>query len=109
LTVTLPADPGAPPEVSPPTFRAIGGARATVRLVDLSNGQGRSTVLRFPGDTPFQNPGNRPMNTVPLTPGNNVFTVRSRGDGVCLEAPGCKYDVVSQGREVLDPHVIIWQ
>ena len=61
----------------------------------------------------FQNPGGQPMKTVPLTPGRNVFTVRSYGDGVCREEQGgCKYDVVNTGdpgRPVLDPHVIIWQ
>jgi hypothetical protein len=113
LTVTLPADPGAPPTVSNAVFMARAGASVEIDLVDQSNRPAqRATVLRFE-EAAFQNPGGQPMKTVPLNPGRNVFTVRSYAEGVCREAQGgCKYDVVNSGdpgRPVLDPHVIIWE
>ena len=82
-------------------------------LVDESNRPAKAaTVLKFE-EAAFVNRGNQPMANLPLTPGNNVFTVRDYDAGVCREAQGgCKYDVVNTGapgRPVLDPHVIIWE
>lgn len=53
------------------------------------------------------------MKTVPLKPGQQVFTIRNDESGACTEQQGgCKYDIVNTGepgRPVLDPHVIIWR
>jgi len=112
LTVTLPANPNAPPGISNAVLRARSEVSVTINLVDRSDrpGQG-ATVLRF-AEPAFVNRGGQPMKTVALTPGNNVFSVRSYADGAChAEQGGCKYDVINTGdpgRPVLDPHVIIW-
>jgi len=113
LTVTLPADPSTPPEVSHPRFFAEGGADITIVLVDKSNRPGpAATVLRFPGESAFTNRGGQPMKTVTLNPGNNGFKIRDYGSA-CLPAQGgCKYDVINTGepgRPALDPHMIIWR
>jgi len=108
--VTLPEDPDAPPRVSHPVFRAQSGASVRIKLVDKNNRPGNgATVLRFQ-QAAFVNPGGQPMKTVPLKEGMNVFRIRSYDDNVCREDQGgCKYDVISDGRQVLDPHVIIWK
>jgi len=113
LTVTLPADPSSPPEVSHPRFFARGGADVTIVVVDRSNRPGQAaTVLRFPRESAFTNRGGQPMKTVPLNPGKNGFKVRDYGNA-CLQAQGgCKYDVINTGepgRPALDPHMIIWR
>lgn len=113
VSVFLPTDARAAPRISASVLNARSGARVTINLVDQTRQPAKAaTVLRFPGPTPFVNRGGQPMKTVPLTPGRNVFKVRSFEDGVCRkEQGGCKYDVINtgdSGRPVLDPHVIIW-
>lgn len=116
LTVTLPSDPMAPPKVSDSIFMAASGASVQIKLVDELGDRSRAaTVLEFESayDSPFLNPGGQAMQTVPLTPGKNAFTVRSDENG-CLNTQnyaGCKYTVRNRGnskRYLLDPHVILW-
>lgn len=117
LTITLPEDPNAPPEASPPEFWVNPGAEVTINLVDESGRPDQAaTVLRFMSedDTPFvvhDGPNEQPVTTVSLNRGKNSATVRSNPNGKCSPQNCCKYDVVNTGnkdREVLDPEVIIW-
>ncbi|SRR6056297_982217 len=112
LDVTLPTNARMSPTISKSVMHARGGSTVSINLDNqTSRGARGATVLRFQ-EAAFVDRNGRPMTTVTLNPGTNVFTVRDYADGVCrAEKGGCKYDVINTGdpsRPVLDPHVIIW-
>ena len=112
LDVALPTNARMSPTISKSVLHTRGGATVSINLdSQTSRSQRGATVLRFQ-EAAFVDRNGRPMMTVTLTPGRNVFTVRDYADGACrAEKGGCKYDVINTGdpsRPVLDPHVIIW-
>lgn len=110
IEITLPDDPASPPQVSVEYLHVVGGSEVEIVVTGGPDGLEQS-VLQFQlPHTPFVGPHDRPMETVALQAGSNLFRIRSYEDGYCHDPEGCKYDIVNlanPGRPPLDPWITI--
>lgn len=115
LSFELPANVDERPRVQD-VYHIAGGTELDFRIPGRKNpdvsGHPARTVLSF-AEPAFLDRQGDPAYTLELMPGNNRFTARDSGSGVCTPPDGCRYVVINVGQPgrpsiISSPSIVIY-